>query len=67
MLYHFELQMAGAILFTAMLVGGIYMWIKRRQAQRRLDTQNDASHTSDAQKTRHDIKQIKDHDVNYDH
>ena len=33
MLYHFELQMAGAILLTAMLVGGITMWIRRRRAQ----------------------------------
>lgn len=34
MLYHFELQMAGAILLTAMLVGGVYLWIKRRRAGR---------------------------------
>ena len=58
--------MAGAILFTAMLAGGIYMWIKRRRAQRQLDTQDDASHADDAQETRQDIKQIKDHDVNHD-
>ncbi|MCY4491841.1 MAG: hypothetical protein OXC46_10365 [Thaumarchaeota archaeon] len=31
MLYHFELQMAGAILLTAMFVGGIYLWVKRRR------------------------------------
>ena len=36
MLYHFELQMAGAVLLTAMLVGGISLWIKRRRAQREL-------------------------------
>lgn len=41
MLYHFELQMAGAILLTAMLVGGIYLWVKRRRE--RLDEQNDIS------------------------
>ena len=39
MLYHFELQMAGAILLTAMLVGGITLWIKRRRAQRQLEEQ----------------------------
>ena len=31
MLYHFELQMAGIILFTAMTVGGISLWLKRRK------------------------------------
>ncbi|QLH06638.1 hypothetical protein C5F50_05795 [Nitrosopumilus ureiphilus] len=29
-LYHFELQMAGVILFTAMAIGGISLWLKRR-------------------------------------
>ena len=37
MLYHFELQMAGAILLTAMLVGGIYLWMKRRREQSQLE------------------------------
>ena len=37
MLYHFELQMAGAILLTAMLIGGIYLWMKRRRAQSQLE------------------------------
>ena len=31
MLYHFELQMAGVILLTAMLAGGIVMWYRRRR------------------------------------
>jgi len=31
MLYHFELQMAGVILLTAMAVGGISLWLKRRK------------------------------------
>jgi len=35
--YSFELQMAGVILFTAMAVGGISLWLKRRKAQKELD------------------------------
>ena len=31
MLYHFELQMTGVILFSAMLAGGIVMWYRRRR------------------------------------
>ncbi|MCE2508199.1 MAG: hypothetical protein J4G04_02705 [Nitrosopumilaceae archaeon] len=31
MLYHFELQMAGVILLSAMLAGGIAMWCRRRR------------------------------------
>ena len=31
MFYHFELQMAGVILLTAMAVGGISLWLKRRK------------------------------------
>ena len=30
-LYHFELQMAGVILLSAMLAGGIAMWCRRRR------------------------------------
>jgi len=42
MFYSFELQMAGVILFTAMAVGGISLWLKRRKAQKELDeAQND--------------------------
>jgi len=34
--------MAGVILFTAMAVGGISLWLKRRKAQKELDeAQND--------------------------
>ena len=31
MFYHFELQMAGVILLTAMTAGGISLWLKRRK------------------------------------
>jgi len=31
MLYHFELMMAGWVLLTAMLAGGIWMYIKRKR------------------------------------
>jgi hypothetical protein len=42
MFYSFELQMAGVILFTAMAVGGMSLWLKRRKAQKELDeAQND--------------------------
>ncbi len=37
MLYSFELQMAGVILFTAMAVGGISLWLKRRKARKELE------------------------------
>ena len=37
MLYSFELQMAGVILLTAMLAGGVSLWLKRRRAQKELD------------------------------
>ena len=47
MLYSFELQMMGVILLTAMTVGGISLWLKRRKARKELeeaaendDTQN---------------------------
>lgn len=46
MLYNFELQMMGVILLTAMVVGGISLWYKRRklrkefEAQENDDTQN---------------------------
>ena len=34
--------MAGAILFTAMALGGMSLWLKRRKAQKELDEeQND--------------------------
>jgi hypothetical protein len=34
MFYSFELQMAGIILFTAMIAGGISLWIKRRKLEK---------------------------------
>jgi hypothetical protein len=33
--------MAGIILFTAMIAGGISLWLKRRKAQRELENQQD--------------------------
>ena len=41
--YHFELQMAGVILLTAMAIGGVSLWIKRRKDQKALEeaTKND--------------------------
>lgn len=43
--YSFELQMAGVILLTAMAVGGISLWIKRRKASKELDE----AHNDEAQ------------------
>lgn len=37
MFYHFELQMAGVILLTAMTVGGIFLWNKRRKMRKELE------------------------------
>ena len=37
MLYSLELQMAGIILFTAMIAGGISLWIKRRKLEKESD------------------------------
>ena len=34
MLYSLELQMAGIILFTAMIAGGISLWIKRKKLEK---------------------------------
>lgn len=33
MLYHFELQLAGIILLTAMAAGAISMWLRRRRQE----------------------------------
>ncbi|MBI5860058.1 MAG: hypothetical protein HZB73_05130 [Nitrosarchaeum sp.] len=41
MLYSLELQMAGVILLSAMAVGGISLWLKRRKEQQKLDTYGD--------------------------
>jgi len=37
MLYSFELQMMGVILLTAMTVGGISLWLKRRKERKELE------------------------------
>ena len=42
MFYSVELQMAGAILLTAMVAGGISLWIKRRREQQKLDAADEA-------------------------
>lgn len=42
MFYSVELQMAGVILLTAMTVGGISLWIKRRREQKKLDAVDEA-------------------------
>ena len=36
MFYSVELQMAGVILLTAMAVGGISLWLKRRKLNKEL-------------------------------
>ena len=36
MFYSLELQMAGVILLTAMAVGGISLWIKRRKLEKKI-------------------------------
>lgn len=40
MFYNFELMMAGAILLTAMAIGGITLWIKRRKKVLEQNEQN---------------------------
>lgn len=42
MFYSVELQMAGVILLTAMAVGGVSLWIKRRREQQKLDASDEA-------------------------
>ena len=37
MLYSFELQMMGVILLTAMAVGSVSLWLKRRKARKELE------------------------------
>jgi membrane protein implicated in regulation of membrane protease activity len=41
MFYSLELQMAGVILLSAMTVGGISLWLKRRKEQQKLDAYDD--------------------------
>ncbi len=47
MLYHFELQMAGVVLLTAMAAGGISLWIKRRRYREDENEQDAPSTGSD--------------------
>ncbi|WP_187146207.1 MULTISPECIES: hypothetical protein [Nitrosopumilus] len=42
MLYSFELQMAGVILLTAMAVGGITLWLKRRKERKELEASDNS-------------------------
>ncbi len=49
MLYSFELQMMGVILLTAMTVGGISLWFKRRKERKDLEnisTKDDTQNSS---------------------
>ena len=42
MLYSMELQMAGVILLSAMTIGGLSLWIKRRREKHVVEsTEND--------------------------
>ncbi len=45
MFYYFELQMAGVILLTAMTVGGISLWFKRRKARKELENAGENDET----------------------
>jgi len=45
MLYQFELQMAGVILLTAMAVGGISLWLKRRKMKNELQKSDESDNT----------------------
>ena len=49
MLYHFELQMAGVILLTAMAAGGISLWLKRRKMRKDLENANKTDSDVDIQ------------------
>ena len=37
MFYYFELQLAGIILLTAMAIGGVSLWLKRRKVRKNLE------------------------------
>lgn len=50
MLYHFELQMAGVILISAMIAGGISLYLKRRREREEdidADLQDSANEQAD--------------------
>ena len=50
MLYHFELQMAGVVLLTAMTAGGISLWLKRRKMRKDLEEANENKSDADIQR-----------------
>lgn len=41
MLYYFELQLAGIILLSAMTIGGVSLWIKRRRERQEIESSHD--------------------------
>jgi len=45
MFYQFELQMAGVILLSAMAVGGISLWLKRRKIKKELQESSESDNT----------------------
>ena len=46
MFYHFELQLAGIILLSAMAAGGASLWLKRRRDTGSSDAEDPGSHDS---------------------
>ena len=46
MFYYFELQMAGVILLTAMSIGGLSLWLKRRKQRQELEQSENDEHTN---------------------
>ncbi len=46
--YHYELILAGVILFSAMMIGGVRLWLNRRkESQEQLENTDKASPTPD--------------------
>ncbi len=46
--YHYELILAGVILFSAMMFGGIRLWLNRRkESQEQLENTDKVNPTSD--------------------
>ena len=45
MFYSFEMQMLGVILLPVMLAGGIFLWLKRRKARKKLEMAADSDDT----------------------
>jgi len=46
MIYSFELQIMGVIIFTAMGAGGISLWYKRRKLRKELESANNDEATN---------------------